>query len=74
MSKKGKSKKGKSKQGKSKQGKRSSPAKEQATAQRKPKKECCLSTPRCTRCPLRMLADGTLPDGYTVRKRKLVKR
>lgn len=40
---------------------------------RKPKKKCCLSTPRCTRCPLRMLAEGTLPEGYTVKKRKLVK-
>lgn len=39
----------------------------------KPKKKCCLSTPRCSRCPLRMLAEGTLPEGYTVRKRKLVK-
>lgn len=39
----------------------------------KPKKECCTSKPKCTRCPLRMLADGTLPDGYTVKKRKLVK-
>lgn len=68
------SKKGKSKKGKSKQGKRSSPEKTKAKAPRKPKKECCLSTPKCTRCPLRMLAEGTLPDGYTVRKRKLVKR
>lgn len=40
---------------------------------RKPKKTCCLSTPRCRRCPLRMLAEGTLPDGYTVKRRKLVK-
>lgn len=39
----------------------------------KPKKECCLSKPRCKRCPLRMLAQGTLPAGYTVKKRKLVK-
>lgn len=39
----------------------------------KPKKKCCVSKPRCKRCPLRMLADGTLPDGYTVKKRKLVK-
>lgn len=39
----------------------------------KPKKKCCVSKPRCKRCPLRMLADGTLPDGYTVKKRKLVR-
>jgi len=32
-----------------------------------------VSKPRCGRCPLRMLAEGTLPEGYTVRKRKLVK-
>jgi hypothetical protein len=39
----------------------------------KPKKECCISKPKCGRCPLRMLAEGTLPDGYTVKRRKLVK-
>lgn len=39
----------------------------------KPKKECCTSKPKCKRCPLRMLAEGTLPTGYTVKKRKLVK-
>ena len=39
----------------------------------KPKKKCCVSKPRCRRCPLRMLAEGTLPAGYTVKKRKLVK-
>lgn len=38
-----------------------------------PKKKCCVSKPRCKRCPIRMMADGTLPDGYTVKKRKLVK-
>ena len=38
-----------------------------------PKKKCCVSTTRCNRCPLRMLKEGTLPEGYTVRKRKLVK-
>jgi hypothetical protein len=41
---------------------------------RKPKKKCCLSKPRCTRCPIRMLADGTLPAGYTVKKLRLVKQ
>ena len=38
-----------------------------------PKKKCCESKSRCGRCPLRMLKEGTLPEGYTVRKRKLVK-
>lgn len=38
-----------------------------------PKKKCCLDTPRCGRCPIRMLKEGTLPDGYTVKKRRLVK-
>ncbi|GAB7004029.1 hypothetical protein JCM18899A_15010 [Nocardioides sp. AN3] len=37
-----------------------------------PKTECCVSKSRCSRCPLRMLKDGTLPEGYTVKKRKLV--
>jgi len=39
----------------------------------KPKKKCCSSKPSCKRCPLRMLKEGTLPPGYTVKKRKLVK-
>ena len=39
----------------------------------KPKKKCCVSRPRCERCPIRMLAEGTLPAGYAVKKRKLVK-
>jgi hypothetical protein len=39
----------------------------------KPKKKCCVSKPRCKRCPIRLLADGKLPRGYTVKKRKLVK-
>lgn len=38
-----------------------------------PKKECCISKPKCGRCPIRMLTEGTLPDGYTVKRRKLVK-
>jgi hypothetical protein len=38
-----------------------------------PKKKCCVSAPKCNRCPLRMLKEGTLPEGYTVHKRKLVK-
>ena len=39
----------------------------------KPKKKCCTDKPRCKRCPIRMLAEGTLPDGFAVRKRKLVR-
>ena len=39
----------------------------------KPKKSCCLSKPRCKRCPIRMLAEGRLPKGYAVKKRRLVK-
>ncbi len=38
-----------------------------------PKKKCCEDRPRCKRCPLRALAEGTLPTGYTVKKRRLVK-
>ncbi len=38
-----------------------------------PKSKCCVSEDRCRRCPIRMLKDGTLPEGYTVKKRKLVK-
>lgn len=41
--------------------------------ERKPKSKCCNDRPRCRRCPLRMLKEGTLPPGYTVKKRKLVK-
>jgi hypothetical protein len=39
----------------------------------KPKKKCCVTRPRCKRCPLRMLTEGTLPDGYTIKKRRLVR-
>jgi hypothetical protein len=38
-----------------------------------PKMECCVSKKRCDRCPIQMLKDGTLPCGYTVHKRKLVR-
>ena len=38
-----------------------------------PKTECCVSKKRCDRCPIQMLKDGTLPDGFTVKKRKLVR-
>ena len=41
-------------------------------ARKLPKVECCASKKRCDRCPIRMLKDGTLPDGFTVKKRKLV--
>ena len=44
-----------------------------ASAKKRPKSECCVSKSRCKRCPIRMLKEGTLPDGYTVQKRKLVK-
>jgi hypothetical protein len=37
-----------------------------------PKTECCVSRKKCDRCPLRMLKNGTLPPGYTVKKRRLV--
>ena len=37
-----------------------------------PKTECCVSKVRCQRCPIRMLKEGTLPEGLTVKKRKLV--
>lgn len=40
---------------------------------RLPKKECCLDRPRCKRCPIRALAEGTLPPGYTVKRRRLVR-
>jgi len=38
-----------------------------------PKKKCCVSKDTCKRCPLLALRRGTLPDGYTVKRRKLVK-
>ncbi|HEX5860763.1 MAG TPA: hypothetical protein VFY58_02905 [Nocardioides sp.] len=38
-----------------------------------PKQKCCVSKDRCKRCPIRMLKEGRLPEGYTVKKRKLVK-
>jgi hypothetical protein len=38
-----------------------------------PKSKCCVSKDKCRRCPLLALKRGTLPDGYTVKKRKLVK-
>lgn len=38
-----------------------------------PKTKCCVKKTRCGRCPLRMLKEGTLPDGYTVKHRELVR-
>ncbi|UMG91995.1 hypothetical protein [Nocardioides sp. TF02-7] len=38
-----------------------------------PKRECCVSKSRCGRCPIRMLKEGTLPDGLAVKKRVLVR-
>ncbi|MEZ5097285.1 MAG: hypothetical protein R2731_15030 [Nocardioides sp.] len=42
-------------------------------SKRTPKKKCCDDRPRCKRCPIRMLKEGTLPEGYTVKRRRLVK-
>jgi hypothetical protein len=38
-----------------------------------PKTKCCVSSTRCDRCPIRMLKEGSLPAGYGVHKRKLVR-
>ncbi|MGA8257180.1 MAG: hypothetical protein WB767_11470 [Nocardioides sp.] len=38
-----------------------------------PKTKCCASRKKCGRCPLRMLKEGTLPTGYTVKHRTLVR-
>lgn len=38
-----------------------------------PKSKCCDDSPKCRRCPLRVLKEGTLPPGYTVKHRRLVK-
>jgi hypothetical protein len=42
-------------------------------AARLPKTKCCVSKTRCQRCPIRMLKEGALPEGYTVKKRELVR-
>lgn len=42
------------------------------TGTKPPKRECCVSSTKCGRCPLRMLKEGTLPAGYTVKKRRLM--
>lgn len=44
-----------------------------AKVRKLPKTECCVSRKRCDRCPLRMLKEGSLPSGYTVKRRKLVR-
>ena len=41
--------------------------------QKLPKTKCCESKPKCGRCPLRMLKEGTLPPEYTVKRRVLVR-
>ena len=38
----------------------------------KVKQKCCVSKKRCSSCPIRLLAEGRLPEGYAVHKRKLV--
>jgi hypothetical protein len=45
----------------------------QAVVVKLPKTKCCESKSKCGRCPLRMLKEGTLPPGYTVKKRRLVR-
>jgi hypothetical protein len=53
--------------------KKKSQARAEGQVRKLPKLECCESKSKCNRCPLRMLKDGTLPAGYTVKKRKLVR-
>ena len=48
-------------------------SKAKAKSAKLPKTKCCVSSSRCGRCPIRMLKNGTLPDGYTVKKRELVR-
>lgn len=38
----------------------------------KVKQKCCVSKKRCDSCPIRLLKEGKMPDGYAVHKRKLV--
>ena len=44
-----------------------------AKVRKLPKVTCCESKSKCGRCPLRMLKEGTLPTGYTVKRRQLVR-
>ena len=48
-------------------------SKSKATVRKLPKVKCCVSKKRCGRCPIRMLKEGTLPPGYTVKRRELVR-
>jgi hypothetical protein len=43
-----------------------------SSAERLPKVKCCVSKDKCGRCPLRMLKEGTLPEEYAVKRRRLV--
>ena len=52
---------------------RSKGAKSSKVKAKAPKLTCCASKKKCGRCPLRMLKDGSLPCGYTVKHRKLVR-
>ena len=47
-------------------------SKSKAKKAKLPKSKCGVSKSRCNRCPIRMLKEGTLPDGLTVKKRQLV--
>ncbi len=38
-----------------------------------PKTTCCVSKSRCKCCPVRMLKEGTLPEGLTVKHRRLIR-
>lgn len=50
-----------------------SPVASPVKAPKPPKAKCCVSKKRCSSCPVRMLKEGTLPEGYGVKKRVLVK-
>lgn len=56
-----------------KSGKKSKDVKASKAVGKLPKSECCVSKDKCKRCPLVALKQGTLPPGYTVKKRRLVK-
>ena len=43
-----------------------------SSSPRVPKVKCCVSKDKCGRCPLRMLKEGTLPEEYAVKRRRLV--
>ena len=47
--------------------------KKKAGVARLPKTKCCVKKKRCDRCPVRMLKEGSLPAGYTVKHRELVR-